>query len=79
MELFVNTAGQPGNEEGFVVQIKADDVDPPYELQPATKVRLVAEYDSREDRLGASSLIVSWLCANACVGTDLRRRKLHFL
>ncbi len=47
-----NSAGQPGNEQGFIVQIKADDVEPPYVIQPGTVVRLVAEYDSREDRLG---------------------------
>lgn len=45
-------AGEPGNEDGYVVKMTDGDPSPPYRVEPGTRVRLVSDYSAAERRLG---------------------------
>ena len=38
-------ADEPGNEDGYVVKMTDDDLSPPYEIAPGTRVRLESLYE----------------------------------
>lgn len=59
--LYGKVKDEPGNELGYVVAIKDDDLSPPYKIEPGTEIRVESVYDASQPRLGVMGIMAMWV------------------